>query len=79
MAEGDGATHHVGPVFRDPPDAVALETLVIAEDRRASRPGDYELIASVAGSHPNPVMRAKGGRASAGCCGDGPGRTGTGV
>jgi cyclophilin family peptidyl-prolyl cis-trans isomerase len=45
------------------PVEIALETLIIAEDRRASRQGDYELIASVAGSHPSAVMRAKGVRA----------------
>jgi len=45
------------------PAGIALETLILAEDRRASRPGDYELIASVAGSHPSAVMRAKGVRA----------------
>ncbi|HUF25092.1 MAG TPA: peptidylprolyl isomerase [Vicinamibacterales bacterium] len=45
------------------PAEIALETLIIAEDRRASRQGDYELIAAVAGSHPSAVMRAKGVRA----------------
>ena len=40
-----------------------VEALILAEDRRASRAGDYELIAGIAGSHESAVMRAQGVRA----------------
>ncbi|MEX2272327.1 MAG: peptidylprolyl isomerase [Vicinamibacterales bacterium] len=40
-----------------------LEALILAEDRRASGPGDYELLATTAGSHENAIMRARAVRA----------------
>lgn len=42
--------------------SVTVEALVLAEDRRASQPGDYELLAGAA-SHRDPLMRARAVRA----------------
>jgi len=40
-----------------------LDSLILAEDRRASRAGDFELIATIAASHESPDMRARAVRA----------------
>ena len=44
------------------PSTVTVEALILAEDRRASRPGDYELIAGAA-THADAPMRARAIRA----------------
>ncbi len=41
----------------------AIEALILAEDRRASQPGDYERLAAIAESHSEPGMRARAVRA----------------
>jgi aminopeptidase YwaD len=42
---------------------VSVEALILAEDRRASSPGDYELLSGTARSHPDARMRARAVRA----------------
>ena len=46
-----------------PHRAASREAIILAEDRRASQPGDYELLAAAAASHPNALLRATAVRA----------------